>query len=71
MNINPTTPNLPAAISPLVTVNQVATEEVNAKTIEVTNTVTAPPTAGDAGSHGGASSPPGLGDHVDVYDTKI
>lgn len=68
MNINPTSlnPNIP--VTPVVTVNQIATEEVNLQAAESTK-VTAPPPAGDAGSHSGGQQP-GLGDNIDVYDTE-
>jgi hypothetical protein len=47
----------------------VAADEVEAKAVE-TAKVTAAPDSGNSASHGGNSSQPGLGEHVDVYVTE-
>lgn len=68
MDINPLTRSLNLPATPVVPSNTPAAEEVERQAAE-TAKVTPPPASGDAASHGGTSGQPGLGTHVDLYDT--
>ncbi len=67
--VNPVTRSLNLPPSPVVPSDTVAADEVEAKAVE-TAKVTAAPESGNPAPHGGTSGQPGLGDHVDVYDTE-
>ncbi len=69
MDVNPITRSLNLPPSPVIPSNTPAAEQVQAQVADAAK-VTAPPASGDPAPHGGTSGQPGLGDHVDVYDTE-
>ena len=65
MEANLVTRSLNLAPSPVVPSDTVASRQVQEETTEAAK-VTPPPPSGE----GGSSGQPGLGDHVDLYDTQ-
>lgn len=70
MDVNPLTRSLNLLPTPVIPSNTPAAEEVQRQATE-TAKVTPTPASGDPAPHGGTSGQPGLGDHIDVYDTEV